>query len=842
MSTLILILLSTYAQYQPYTQSPTRYINTLDLIDHNPSNTVAIKFETMDSNTDKTGDKTPALPGPDWLTVARKPKSPPTQRSASRVASKSGKKAPKHPPSKRLSTGLHTQESDISIDRQKKKTPLPLDKINGDIRNMFTVTGTGPVTTLPYVPQPIHVTKLMQTVTKKAASRSISPKNRTVDADTVAEPPKPQADITTTIKTTPTTTTTTGKHAGHQVEKTTNATITCITNTIDKPNKNTKSKKTPITTQKHKTILPSPKMKTATTIQSGQQGSKDITPEKQQLHPTRRFPIPTVTETIPKTKGGGTVTNPPLNYSALSSTTVQTPTFTETIPKTTGGGTATNLQVTYTARLNTVQSPMRSTPFTTPVAPKAAIPPWTLEKFQFSRTNDQTRQVLNPIPMHPPATYAPATSTEATIPPVHLPTDPMPPIQHYVNTQLEQTARNEETVQDLTTPSVVQLNDTPNPPHISEPPVGLEDFPMPDDQDGAPEHTDVTHQESDEGYATAVDDEMASETDKTAGSRSEGSTTRGMDDQSVGASTYTQDSRHSLRSQSVGRTSRGTDDRSVGASNTYSRHSSRSQSVGRSSRGTDDQSVGASTNTHSRHSSRSQSVGQTSLRSESSGDDTNATDLTAATPPRNNRTDMDCDSDDDEATEDLNLVCPHPEHFKTFWRADFITSIPANTNPILAVAVKLGETLQILQTIDKDTSVYPYESNPKLKPICDPAAFQTLGTELYSYADKNNLWKYLKNEMKTCRLILCLAMNSDFRSTCDNFNRTAEDSQLYPRALNYPRIGRAGFFPMSHPHQMSEALMSEIKQELKRPVGLEWRKAVPSIDLSDNDAKPGTNG
>jgi hypothetical protein len=41
---------------------------------------------------------------------------------------------------------------------------------------------------------------------------------------------------------------------------------------------------------------------------------------------------------------------------------------------------------------------------------------------------------------------------------------------------------------------------------------------------------------------------------------------------------------------------------------------------------------------------------------------------------------------------------------------------------------------------------------------------------------------------------------------------------------------------------MSEALINEIKRELKRPIGLEWRKAVPSIDLSDNDAKPGANG
>jgi hypothetical protein len=143
---------------------------------------------------------------------------------------------------------------------------------------------------------------------------------------------------------------------------------------------------------------------------------------------------------------------------------------------------------------------------------------------------------------------------------------------------------------------------------------------------------------------------------------------------------------------------------------------------------------------------------------------------------------------------------------------------------------------------NNNTLHYLNEADPSLKPINDPAAFAALGTTLYSYADRNNLWKYPTKEMKTCRLILCLAMNSDFRATCEAFNRLAQDSQLYPRALNYPRIGRAGFFPMSHAHQMSERFIKELRTELKRPIGLEWRKAVPSIDLSDDDSKPGPNG
>jgi hypothetical protein len=53
MCTLILILLSTYVQYQPYTPSPIRYFETSALIYHNSSNTVASKLQTMASNQDR---------------------------------------------------------------------------------------------------------------------------------------------------------------------------------------------------------------------------------------------------------------------------------------------------------------------------------------------------------------------------------------------------------------------------------------------------------------------------------------------------------------------------------------------------------------------------------------------------------------------------------------------------------------------------------------------------------------------------------------------------------------------------------------------------------------------
>jgi hypothetical protein len=372
--------------------------------------------------------------------------------------------------------------------------------------------------------------------------------------------------------------------------------------------------------------------------------------------------------------------------------------------------------------------------------------------------------------------------TQEQMPPPSIPTahhkmDSLgpPPIQYYKDTApttgisiVAQTGQVPLGYSQYTTGTASTAHDAQ--PHISEPPLDQEEFPVNDHQPDLQDPVVGAAHDSDEGYES-TNQEIESDLEDATGSQSNGGSTtvENPDDASMEESTTTRNSN--------------------GAS-AYTQESQPSQ--------------------------QNQSVAQdTNHQSQSSDDQTNATNVTGATPPRNNMTDlMECDSDDDADTEDPNLECPHPNHFKTFWRADYVTSVPMNTNPILAVAAKLGETLQILQTIDKDTSVYPYEFDPSLKPINEPAAFAALGTTLYSYADKNNLWKYPKNEMKTCRLILCLAMNSDFRATCEAFNRLADDSQLYPQALNYPRIGRAGFFPMSHAHQMSERFIKDIRTEL----------------------------
>jgi hypothetical protein len=249
-------------------------------------------YSTSSSSID---DKTDALPGSNWLTNVRKPKSVPAQRSTRSVSRKGGKKAPKHPPSKRcFSTGLHNQDSDISRDRQKKKAPLPLDKINTDKRNVFTVTGTGPKTILPYVPNPMHVTKLMQETTKKAISRSISPTSRTVplavappiDGKQASSKQQQMQPMTATVTLAPTdknTTTKTMIKTNDKLPTATNAT----------PSKYPKNK------NKNNTQLKPPP----------QLGFTATTAEKPANHPTRRFPI----ESTPKAQIqiGETMANPP---------------------------------------------------------------------------------------------------------------------------------------------------------------------------------------------------------------------------------------------------------------------------------------------------------------------------------------------------------------------------------------------------------------------------------------------------------------------------------------------------------------------------------------------------
>jgi hypothetical protein len=862
----------------------------------------------MDSKTDTPAAEAPDLADSNWKSVARKSKSPQAQRSTRR---ESGKKVPKSSKSnngKRSSTGLHDMDSDISRDRQTKKPPQPSGKPNGDLRTMFIGTkGGGTTTTPPYVPDPIAVTKIMRDTTKKAISRSVSPKTRAASTvqpnptttpklgHTAKDPPNEQPTIPTIIpdKMNPIT-----PKLGHilkdpPIEQPTTPTFTAekllndkITKTNTRKITNENPKKTSEGPTKHKKHHQKTDSVTNDTIPTQAQKATFATPAKTINHPTRSFPIPA-------TKTGGSLAKTttdatsvgPSNYSPPINPMGQSPT--RTTPFTTSLVHPTPLTGMTATQAQLVDSPFFGNPTPTglctpepstsptsklPAKPTASQPPSkTPLVYQKPLTGTTATPAIlvyspfldNPTPTPGLFTPEPSTSPTSKLPaqptasqllsktpvihqtpltgttdtPAHLgyspffgdPTTPaifaprmgtsprklpadsmgqqLPsPIQYYKD-PMSTPGDNQPATIDW---SVASLT-----PHMSEPPLDPDGFPAPDPEDPDPiegkmdesEDGDQSEpipldppeekmQDSDEGYKSTNED-MPSDDDETTGTQSHGDGTNleNQDEASAGESTNTTNSN------------------------------------------------GASTNTReSQQSTQNQSVGLSKSQHSDSSDHTNDTDLTAATPPRNNRTDMDCDSDDDADPADINLICPHPNHFKTFWRADYVTTIPTNTNPVQAVAAKLGETLAILQTIDKDTSVYPYESNPSLKPIHDPAAFLSLGTDLYAYADKNNLWKYPKKEMKTCRLILCLAMNSEFRNTCDAFNRLAEDSQLYPRALNYPQIGRAGFFPMSHPHQMSDKFVQALQKELKQPIGLEWRKAVPSIDLSNTDAKPGPNG
>jgi hypothetical protein len=128
MSTLILILISTYVQYQPYTLSPTCCFDTTALIHHNSFVVVAPKFQTMNSNQANQEDGTQALAGANPTSTDQTAKKPSAQRPARREGGKKGPKSSKNTQSKRSLAGLHEHDSDISKDRQKKKPSQPPER------------------------------------------------------------------------------------------------------------------------------------------------------------------------------------------------------------------------------------------------------------------------------------------------------------------------------------------------------------------------------------------------------------------------------------------------------------------------------------------------------------------------------------------------------------------------------------------------------------------------------------------------------------------------------------------------------------------------------------------
>jgi hypothetical protein len=611
-----------------------------------------------------------------------------------------------------------------------KATPIKKTTITKQTTENKAPTSTAPATEHTRESDTVATGKTTDNLAQVSTSTMVSKQNQTTNEHAIDKPMMASLPKATPIKKTTITKQTIGKTAEKQ-------------------------KKTIEATKKKKNILPIPIQATGIinkTIPKAPVPTATFeTPAKTPHHPTRSFPIPPA---------------PADNLFHITSPFIQ---GTRGTPNT--GSASIPLME---------QSPMRALPFTTSLVPKP------IDKGQeatqsrgFSSNNNSSHTVASQIGFlramenltTPTKTLPMPDNRELQIP---------SPILYYQDPSIL------PAIERATVPEIAQASPSPvheameQQPHVSEPPMDNEEFPPEEDPTEPMQAPADNKHESDEGYATANDDEVNSDMETTTGSQSQDGSIAGRntEEASVGDTTagdQTQD----------GTTTGGNpDDASIEETTTGSQSHDGSTTVDNQ----EEQSVGDTT-TATEH---SKSAGQSlSRRSGSSGEETNATNVTAATPPRNNRTDqMECDSDDEESIEDANLACPHPEHFRTYWRADYVTSVPTNTNPILAVAAKLGETLAMLQTIDTATSVYPYEYNPKLKPIQDPAEFATLGTDLYSYADKNNLWKYPKKEMKTCRLILCLAMNSDFRNTCEAFNRMAEDAQLYPRALNYPRIGR----------------------------------------------------
>lgn len=220
----------------------------------------------------------------------------------------------------------------------------------------------------------------------------------------------------------------------------------------------------------------------------------------------------------------------------------------------------------------------------------------------------------------------------------------------------------------------------------------------------------------------------------------------------------------------------------------------------------------------------------------------NPEDNSDSTTKNNNLTAEDSDamsSDEEQDTEgEQDLLCPNP-HRPYFWRIDLVTFIPVNTNPILTVASKAAEALTVLQSVDKRVLLYPYRAAAKKKAIDNPGHLVTLNQDLYDYVDKGSFFRYSSKEVKSCRFSIAIGAVMDIHKLCESAQELLLpfQSQVYPRSLNYPSIGRVGFFLYSHQKQLSDTLIKQLQQAVKFKISLQWRRAIVKWDLYAADAK-----
>jgi hypothetical protein len=374
---------------------------------------------------------------------------------------------------------------------------------------MFTTTGAaGPKSTPPYVPDPIQVTTLMRNTTTKALSRSVSPKARasTVIGTTDNHPkPTPNTDnhpkpTPNTMKPPPTTKPPPNvrpKHppteqpmiANFRTKKLSNDTPnqTPIIEPIEKQTTNSEKLKKTNNPDKNNSISSNPAQK-----------STMETPEKSLNHPTRRFTIPPrPTECTPPT-----ATAPTNEDLAIKTNDTSPPPF-------------------------NLQSPMRTTPFTTPIIPKPSRMDTSnpTSKPKSTQAQSDTTEPTSKLPAGTknqksaalPILQAKPPSATQTPSPIKYYQDPSATIGERVPTMTEAAQHTMEA--DSPPPLVVQRSLEP---HISEPlPLNQDEFPMQDDPEDPADLMAGTQQDSDAGYATATNDGMQLEADETIGTQSD---------------------------------------------------------------------------------------------------------------------------------------------------------------------------------------------------------------------------------------------------------------------------------------------------------------------------------
>lgn len=189
--------------------------------------------------------------------------------------------------------------------------------------------------------------------------------------------------------------------------------------------------------------------------------------------------------------------------------------------------------------------------------------------------------------------------------------------------------------------------------------------------------------------------------------------------------------------------------------------------------------------------------------------------------------------------EDIDLACSAPTK-PYFWRVDLVVDIPTNTDATLTAAQVSSTTLNVLQTCDNSTILYPYKVSYNRPAINNPAALLTLSDEeLEKYVDKGHFARYPMKATPKCRFALFLGSISEIPNLVKQAKEllTPHSVQLWVRALNYPSIGRAGFLVYLHKYHLSDTFENELQLKTKFDLSMKWRRATVKWDLYSTDSE-----